>query len=74
MFEILIGIVFLWLFFKAFRLIFKIAWGAAKIVAFLLVVLALPALVLLGIFAGGLSLLIPIVMILIAVGIIKAIV
>ena len=72
MFEILIVIAFLWLLFKAFGLVFKLAWGAAKIVASVLMVFAIPLLVVLTIFAGGVALLIPIAMIAVAVGILKA--
>lgn len=72
MFELLVVIAFLWLLFKALGLVFKIAWGAAKIVASILMVFALPLLVILFIFASGVALLIPIVMITIALGLLKA--
>lgn len=72
MFEVLVVIAFLWLLFKAFGLVFKIAWGAAKIVASFLMVFAMPLLVVLMIFVGGMALLIPIAMIAIAVGILRA--
>ena len=71
MFKVLIAIAFLWLLFKALGLALKIAWGAAKIVASILMVFAMPLLVVLMIFAGGVALLIPIAMIVIAVGILK---
>ena len=71
MFEILVVIAFLWLLFKAFGLVFKLAWSAAKIIAAILMVLAMPLLVLFMIFVGGVALLIPVAMIGIAVGILK---
>lgn len=71
MFEILAVIAFLWLFFQAFGLLFKLAWGAVKIVASILTVLAMPLLIVLMIFVGGVALLIPIAMIAITVGILK---
>ena len=71
MFEILVVIAFLWLLFKAFGLVFKLACSAAKIIAAILMVLAMPLLVLFMIFVGGVALLIPVAMIGIAVGILK---
>lgn len=72
MFELLVVIAFLWLLFKAVGLVFKIAWGAAKIVASVLMVAAIPLLVVLMLLAGGIVLLIPMAMIALAVGILKA--
>ena len=53
------------------KLLFKISWGVAKILAAILLVLALPILVLCLVFAGGLALLIPIGIVAAVVGIIK---
>lgn len=72
MFEILVLILFCWLFFKAIGLAFKVAWGAAKVIAVLLSVLALPILVVCLVFAGGFVLLLPVVLIAGAFGILKA--
>lgn len=72
MIDLLITIVFCWLFFKAIGLAFKVAWGVAKIVASLLFAIAVPMLVLCLIFAGGVILLVPVAMIAIAFGILKA--
>ena len=72
MIELLITIAFCWLFFKTIGLAFKVAWGVAKIVASLLFAIAVPMLVLCLIFAGGLILLVPVVLIAIAFGILKA--
>ena len=63
MLEILVTLLFCWLFFKAAGLAFRVAWGITKIIASLLLALAVPFLILGMIFAGGLVLLIPVVMI-----------
>ncbi len=49
-----------WLFAKAVKLVFKMTWGAAKLAATVLLVLAVPALILCLIFASGLLLLVPV--------------
>ena len=72
MFELLTLAIFLWLFVKAVGLAFRLTWGIAKIVASILIALALPVLIISLIFAGGVLLLIPLVMIAIAAGILKA--
>ena len=72
MLDILIVILFCWLFFKALGLAFRMAWGTAKIVASLLFALAVPMLVLCLVFAGGLLLLVPLAMIGLAFGLLKA--
>ena len=71
MLEILFTIIFIALFVWTLRLMFRISWGIAKILATVLLVLAIPALVLCLIFAGGLALLIPIGIVAGVVGIIK---
>ncbi len=72
MFDILLVILFCWLFLKALGLAFKVAWGTAKIIASLLFAVALPLLAVCLIFAGGLLILIPIALIAIAFGLLKA--
>lgn len=72
MMEFLILILFCWLFFKAAGLAFRMAWGAAKIVASLLFVLAVPLLILCLVFAGGIFLLLPLALVGIAFGVLKA--
>ena len=74
MLELLIVIGCCWLLFKALGLAFRCAWGAAKIAASLLVTIAIPMLIGCLIFAGGLLLLIPLAMIGLAFGILKAVV
>ena len=72
MFELLIIAIFIWLLVKAVGLAFKLTWGAAKIVASVLIGLAFPALMVCLVFVGGIALLVPIAMIAIAAGILKA--
>lgn len=74
MLDLLITVLFCWLFFKAIGLAFKVAWGGAKIIASLLLTLAVPLLIACLVFAGGLLLLIPVALIAIAFGLLKAIV
>ena len=72
MLELLTIIVFCWLSFKLLGLFFRIAWGAAKIIATLLFITALPLLVVLLIFAGEMLLLIPLGLVALALGLMKA--
>lgn len=71
MFELLTLVVFAWLLVKAVGLAFKLTWGAAKIVASILMAIALPVLVVCLVFVGGIALIVPIAVIGIAVGILK---
>ena len=71
MFEILAVVIFVWLLFKALGLVFRLTWSMTKLVAGLLMALALPALVICLIFASGLVLLLPLALILIAWAILK---
>lgn len=72
MLELLAVIVFCWLFFKAVGLAFRMAWGTAKIIASLLFTIAVPLLILCLVFAGGIFLLLPLALIGIAFGVLKA--
>ena len=72
MFELLTLAIFLWLFVKAIGFAFRLTWGITKIAASILIGLALPVLILCLIFAGGVLLLVPLVMLAIAAGILKA--
>lgn len=74
MLELLTVVLFCWLFFKALGLAFKAAWGTAKIVASILFTIAVPMLFACLAFAGGLLLLVPLALIGIAFGLLKAIV
>ena len=72
MFELVTLFVFGWLMVKAVGLAFRLTWGFAKVAASILMAIALPLLVVCMVFAGGIALLVPIVVIGIAVGILKA--
>jgi len=74
MLELILTVMFCWLFFKAIGLAFRVAWGTTKIVASLLFALAVPMLVVCLLFAGGLVLLVPVALIAIAFGLLKAVV
>lgn len=70
--EILLVIFFLWLSFKFSGLAFRMAWCVAKVAASVLFALAVPLLVLCLVFAGGIALMLPLAMIGLAVGLLKA--
>ena len=72
MLQFLVIVLFCYLGFKALGLLFRVAWGAAKIAAAVLFVIALPMLVGCLIFAGGILLAIPLALIAIAFGLLKA--
>ena len=72
MFEILTIAIFIWLLVKSISFMFKLTWGVAKIVASLLMVVALPILIVCLVFVSGIVLLVPIILIAIAAGILKA--
>ena len=72
MFDLVVLIVFVWLFVGAIRLAFRVTWGLAKIVATILFVLALPTFIGCLLTVGGVMLLIPVVLVGIAGGILKA--
>ena len=72
MFELLTIAIFIWLLVKAIGLAFKLTWGVAKIAASILIGLAFPVLIVCFIFVGDIALLLPVVMIAIAAGILKA--
>ena len=59
MFEILVTLLSLYFFVGAVKLAFKITWGATKIVASILLSLAVPVLILCLVFASGALILIP---------------
>lgn len=71
MLELIITVLFCWLLFKVFKLMFKIAWGATKVIALLLSVSAVPVLIGGLLLAGGVILLLPVAMLVVAVLIIN---
>lgn len=72
MFELLVTALFVWLLVKSVGLAFRLTWGVVKIIVGLLMVLALPILAISLLFLGGIVLLIPVAMLGIAIGIMKA--
>ena len=67
MLELIITVIFCWLLFTLFRLMFKLAWGATKIIALLLSVFAIPILIGGLLLAGGVILLLPVAMLVVAI-------
>ena len=72
MFELISLVLFVWLFVKVIGLTLRMTWGISKITVSLLIGLSLPVLFVRLIFIGGIALLVPIAMIAIAAGIVKA--
>ena len=72
MFELLTVAIFIWLLVKAAGFAFRLTWGVAKIAASILIGVALPVLIVCLVFAGGIVLLVPLVMVVTAAGILKA--
>ena len=72
MFELLTIAIFIWLLAKSIGLALKLTWGVAKIAASILIGLAFPVLIVCFVFVGGIALLVPVIMIAIAAGILKA--
>lgn len=70
--EFLVVVLFFWLFYKAAGLAFRMAWGTAKILASVLFAVAVPLLILCLLFAGGIVLLLPLALVGIAFGLVKA--
>ena len=72
MFELLTVAIFIWLLVKTAGFAFRLTWGLAKIAASILIAVALPVLIVCLAFAGGIVLLVPLVMVAAAAGILKA--
>ena len=73
MLEILTVVLFCWIFFKALGLAFRVAWGTTKLIAALLFAVAVPMLVVCLLFVGGIALLLPLALVGLAFGLLKAI-
>ena len=71
MLELLLLVLFGWLFISVIRLIFRSARGMEKITAIILFVVAFPTLISVLMIVGGIALLIPVVLIGVAFGILK---
>ena len=74
MLEIIVTVLFCWLFFKAIGLAFRVAWGTTKIIASLLFAVAIPMLLAGVLFAGGILLLLPLILVAVAFALLKAVV
>lgn len=72
MLELLITVFCLWLSWKALGLVFRMTWGLTKFIVSALFALALPLLIGCLFFAGGLLILLPLGLIGLAFGIVKA--
>lgn len=72
MFELIVLAIFGWIFWGVIKLLFKVAWGLAKILAVVLFILALPSLVCCLLYASGVILLVPVALITGAWGLLKA--
>ena len=73
MLDILLTVLFISLFIWTVKLLFKLTWGIAKVIAVILLIIALPTLIGGLTVAGGLVLLIPVALLIGAIGIIKLI-
>ena len=69
MLDILLTVLFISLFIWTIKLIFKLTWGIAKVIAIILMIIAFPTLIGGLMVAGGLILLIPIALVIGAIGI-----
>lgn len=72
MFEIITLLLFCWIFVGAIKLAFKVAWGLAKVVAVILFIMSLPSLIGCLLYASGIILLVPVALIGLAWGLLKA--
>ena len=70
MFELLMVGVFVWLMCKVVGLMFRVTWGIAKLIAGILLFLAAPVLVVCLLFVGGVFLLIPVGLVVLALAIV----
>ena len=72
MFALLVLLLFGWLFFVSLRLIFRVTWGLTKLIALVLFILSLPLLIVFLLLAHGFVLLLPVVLVLVAFGLLKS--
>jgi hypothetical protein len=72
MFELLVIALFLWFFVGVIRLMFKAAWGLAKVLALILFILSIPTLIGCLLVASGIILLVPVGVVVIAFSLLKA--
>ncbi len=72
MLDLIVSLLFFWVFFKAIGLALRMTWGIAKFVASVLFTLALPLLLFCLFFTGGLLILVPLALVMLAFGLMKA--
>ena len=72
MLDLIVSILFFWLFFKALGLVLKMTWGITKLLVSLLCTIALPLLIGCLLFAGGLVILLPLGLVALAFALVKA--
>lgn len=72
MLDLIISLLFFWIFFKAIGLALKMTWGIVKFIASLLFAVALPLLIFCLFSAGGLVILVPLGLVALAFGLLKA--
>lgn len=72
MFELFAILLFCSIFFGAIKLAFKVAWGLTKVIAVILFILSLPSLIGCLLYASGIILLLPVALIGLAWGLLKA--
>ena len=72
MLDLIITVLFFWLFFKAIGLALRVTWGLTKFIASLLFTIALPLLIGCLLFAGGLVILVPLGLVALAFGLLKS--
>ena len=72
MLDLIISVLFFWLFFKAIGVFLRLTWGVTKIIASLLFTIALPLLIGCLLFAGGLVILVPLGLVALALGLLKS--
>ena len=72
MLDLIVAILFCWLFFKAIGLALKMTWGITKFIASLLFTVAVPLLIICLLFAGGVVILIPLGLVALAFGLLKS--
>lgn len=72
MMELLFVAAFFWLFFKGLGLFLRLTWSVTKVIASLLFGIAVPLLIVCALFAGGIALMLPLALVGIAFGLLKA--
>lgn len=72
MFELLVLILFGWLFVKTIGLTLHVTWGLANVIAVILFAMAVPVLFICLLVIGGAAMLVPVALVAAAFGILKA--